>query len=170
MNRELAGRPRIILCDPLEYGPFIAAMKRAYLILTDSGGVQEEAPALAKPVLVLRHETERPEAVKAGVVKLVGSNFDQILRESEILLNDTRAYHAMAKGISPYGDGLAAERIAGILAHELFADQELPNAFIAQQPSEQRKPRKVPASVEARKEIGGENRWIGDNRNPAEKT
>jgi UDP-N-acetylglucosamine 2-epimerase (non-hydrolysing) len=100
----LGGHPRIVLCDPLEYAPFVSAMKRAYLILTDSGGVQEEAPALGKPVLVLREETERPEAVAEGVVKLVGTSADVIL-----------AYAAMARGVSPYGDGHAAERIVGVL-------------------------------------------------------
>lgn len=86
-------------------------MKRAYLILTDSGGVQEEAPALGKPVLVLRDETERPEAVEQGVVKLVGPNYDRIVEEAQRLLDDETAYKAMARGVSPYGDGHAAERI-----------------------------------------------------------
>jgi UDP-N-acetylglucosamine 2-epimerase (non-hydrolysing) len=90
-------------------------MKRADLILTDSGGVQEEAPALAKPVLVMRSETERPEAVDAGAVKLVGTDEDAIFRESIRLLTDLAAYRAMAKGISPYGDGKAASRIVDIL-------------------------------------------------------
>jgi len=114
-RRLLDGSPRIVLCDPLEYGPFIGAMKRAFLILTDSGGVQEEAPALAKPVLVLRDVTERPEAVDAGVVKLVGPSYRRILHESEILLQDAKAYASMARGASPYGDGAAAGRIADIL-------------------------------------------------------
>jgi UDP-N-acetylglucosamine 2-epimerase (non-hydrolysing) len=86
-------------------------MKRAYLILSDSGGVQEEAPALGKPVLVLRHETERPEAVEAGVVKLVWPDYEAIVAEAQLLLDDSDAYHAMARGISPYGDGHACERI-----------------------------------------------------------
>jgi UDP-N-acetylglucosamine 2-epimerase (non-hydrolysing) len=100
-----------ILCEPLDYAPFIAVMKRAYIILTDSGGVQEEAPALGKPVLVLRDETERPEAVQQGVVKLVGPNYEAIVRETQRLLDDESSYRAMARGISPYGDGHAAERI-----------------------------------------------------------
>lgn len=104
-----------VLCDPLEYAPFVAAMKRAYLILTDSGGVQEEAPALGKPVLVLREETERPEAVEHGVVKLVGSNYDAIVNEAQRLLDDETAYHEMARGVSPYGDGHGAERIVNAL-------------------------------------------------------
>lgn len=94
---------------------FVAAMKRAYLILSDSGGVQEEAPALGKPVLVLRHETERPEAVREGVVKLVGTDFDVIVSEAQRLLDDKSAYGKMARGISPYGDGHAAERIVKVL-------------------------------------------------------
>jgi len=114
-HRVLADHSRILLCDPLDYGPFIAAMKRASFILTDSGGVQEEAPALAKPVLVLRSETERPEAVDAGVVKLVGPVYEDILLESERLLRDPQAYASMAKGVSPYGDGAAAGRIAEAL-------------------------------------------------------
>ena len=115
VRRELSGHPRIVLCPPLDYGPFVSAMKRAYFILTDSGGVQEEAPALGRPVLVLRAETERPEAVEAGVVKLVGPVADRIFEEARRLLDDPAAYSAMAKGASPYGDGRAAERIVGVL-------------------------------------------------------
>ncbi len=111
----LAGLPNFILCDPLDYAPFIAAMKRAHIILTDSGGVQEEAPALGKPVLVLRDETERPEAVEQGVVKLVGPHYERIVEEAQRLLDDESAYQAMARGVSPYGDGQAAERIVSVL-------------------------------------------------------
>jgi UDP-N-acetylglucosamine 2-epimerase (non-hydrolysing) len=111
----LGGIENIFLCEPLEYAPFIAAMMRSCLILTDSGGVQEEAPALGKPVLVLRDETERPEAVEEGVVKLVGPNYQRIVEETQRLLDDESAYREMARGISPYGDGHAAERIAGVL-------------------------------------------------------
>lgn len=111
----LVGLPNFTLCEPLDYAPFIAVMKRAYLILTDSGGVQEEAPALGKPVLVLRDETERPEAVKQGVVKLVGPNYDRIIQETQQLLDDESAYRAMARGVSPYGDGHAAARIVKTL-------------------------------------------------------
>lgn len=107
--------PNIILCEPLDYSPFIAAMKRSYLIISDSGGVQEEAPALGIPVLVLREETERPEAVEMGVVKLVGPNYDRILEEAQILLDDPQAYKAMARGVSPYGDGKGAQRIVNVL-------------------------------------------------------
>jgi len=90
-------------------------MMRSHIILTDSGGVQEEAPALGKPVLVLRDETERPEAVEEGVVKLVGPNYRRIVEETQRLLDDESAYRAMARGVSPYGDGHAAERIVGVL-------------------------------------------------------
>lgn len=115
----LSGHPRIHLSAPLDYRPFVAAMKRAHLILSDSGGVQEEAPALGKPVLVLRNETERPEAVAEGVVKLVGSDFDVIVREILRLLDDDEAYKAMARGVSPYGDGQAAIRIRDVLRREI---------------------------------------------------
>lgn len=111
----LGNTPNIILCEPLDYAPFIAAMKKSYLIISDSGGVQEEAPALGKPVLVLRDETERPEAVEMGVVKLVGPNHDRILEEAQTLLDSQDAYKAMARGVSPYGDGKGAERIVAVL-------------------------------------------------------
>lgn len=110
----------IHLCQPLDYAPFIAAMKKAYFIISDSGGVQEEAPALGKPVLVLREETERPEAVEQGVVKLVGSDYEMIVKEAQKLLDDELAYKSMARGISPYGDGLGAERIVRILHESLL--------------------------------------------------
>ena len=102
---------RIILCNPLDYSQFVALMKSAYLILSDSGGIQEEAPALGKPVLVLRNETERPEAVDMGVVKLIGYDFDNIVKNTQRLLHDNKSYSDMAKGVSPYGDGHAADRI-----------------------------------------------------------
>lgn len=105
----------IHLCEPLDYAPFVAAMKRSYIIISDSGGVQEEAPALGKPVLVLRDETERPEAVDEGVVKLVGPNYERIVQETQCLLDDESAYKEMARGVSPYGDGHAAERITKVL-------------------------------------------------------
>lgn len=115
----LAGLPNIILCEPLDYGSFIAVMKRSYLILTDSGGIQEEAPALGKPVLVLRDETERPEALEQGVARLVRADHDAIVSETQRLLDDESAYRAMARGVSPYGDGKAAERIVRILQEQL---------------------------------------------------
>lgn len=122
---ELLGKhPRVVLCDPLDYLPFVSAMKHAYLILSDSGGVQEEAPALGKPVLVLRHETERPEAVEEGVVKLVGTDFDAIVSETQYLLDNESAYRAMDRGVSPYGDGHAATRIVNVIKKYLGADNE----------------------------------------------
>jgi UDP-N-acetylglucosamine 2-epimerase (non-hydrolysing) len=114
-EKLLGGRPRITLCPPLDYLPFVGAMQRSYLILSDSGGVQEEAPALAKPVLVLRNETERPEAVEAGVVKLVGPVCERIVAEAQQLLDDQAYYQSLARGISPYGDGKAAGRIIAVL-------------------------------------------------------
>ena len=111
----LSGHPQVIICDPLEYLPFVGAMQRSYLILSDSGGVQEEAPALGKPVLCLRNETERPEAVDAGTVKLVGSDYERIVKEAQHLLDDEVAYKQMAQAISPYGDGHAAERVLKVL-------------------------------------------------------
>jgi UDP-N-acetylglucosamine 2-epimerase (non-hydrolysing) len=119
-HRELGHHPRIILCKPLDYLPFVALMKQAYCLLTDSGGVQEEAPALGKPVLVLRTETERPEAIEFGVVKLVGVDEDVIVAETNKLLNNKAYYASMAKGVSPYGDGHAAERIVKILQEKLL--------------------------------------------------
>jgi UDP-N-acetylglucosamine 2-epimerase (non-hydrolysing) len=114
-HERLGGKPGIVLAEPMDYGPFVAAMKRSHFILTDSGGIQEEAPALGKPVLVLRTETERPEAVDAGVVRLVGTGSKAIVEAAQRLLDDVSEYEAMAKGVSPYGDGRAAVRIADIL-------------------------------------------------------
>ena len=112
----LGGIERVHLIEPLDYEPFVNLMKRCYLVLTDSGGIQEEAPALGKPVLVLRETTERPEAVAAGTVKLVGTAPHTIIRETNLLLRDAREYEKMAKAVNPYGDGKAAERIVnGIL-------------------------------------------------------
>lgn len=121
---RLGNHQRVHLCDPLDYAPFVEAQKRAYLILTDSGGVQEEAPALGKPVLVLRVETERPEAVEQGVVKLVGTDRNRIVAEASRLLDDPDAYRAMARGVSPYGDGKSAQRIADVLRRDLARREE----------------------------------------------
>lgn len=114
----LSAQANVILSEPLDYEKFVGAMKRAYLILSDSGGVQEEAPALGKPVLVLREETERPEAVKEGVVKLIGSDYDQVVNNVQELLDDKVIYAQMAKGVSPYGDGKAAGRIVKVLIEQ----------------------------------------------------
>jgi UDP-N-acetylglucosamine 2-epimerase (non-hydrolysing) len=107
------------LIDPLPYLPFVALMNRSTLILTDSGGVQEEAPSLGKPVLVMRDTTERPEAVDAGTVKLVGTDFDNIVQETSLLLSDRNAYEAMSRKHNPYGDGMATERIIRVLSCSL---------------------------------------------------
>ncbi len=122
VEQAMADRPRVRLCEPLGYGPFVSALKRATLILTDSGGVQEEAPALGKPVLVLREESERPEAITAGVARLVGHAPDRIVSEASRLLADPVAYRAMARGVSPYGDGQASERIVSAVGRFLGAE------------------------------------------------
>lgn len=113
--RLLSGIERIHLIKPVEYHELACLLKQAYLVLTDSGGIQEEAPTFAKPVLVLRQETERPEGIVAGVAKLVGTNRHKILREVELLLNNRNLYNKMSKAISPYGDGKAAKRIINII-------------------------------------------------------
>ena len=115
VNEELGGLERVCLIDPLDYEPFANLMNRATLILTDSGGVQEEAPALGKPVLVLRDTTERPEAVDAGTVKLIGTNQEKVYGAAKLLLTDAAAYKKMAEAQSPYGDGHAAQRIVKAL-------------------------------------------------------
>lgn len=117
----LGNHPRITLCEPLDYLQFVGVMKHAYLILSDSGGIQEEAPALGKPVLVLRRETERPEGIQEGVVQLVGSDFDKITSTAQHLLDDKAAYKQMACGVSPFGDGKAADRITGVLRNYFAA-------------------------------------------------
>ena len=113
---ELLGNiPNITLLDPLDYNDFVWLMDRSYLVLTDSGGVQEEAPALGKPVLVMREVTERPEGIEAGVARLVGADRQRIVENLEELLTDKKAYTAMTVSKNPYGDGHAAERIVGII-------------------------------------------------------
>ena len=116
----LGGLPNVALLAPQDYLPFVYLMMKSSLIITDSGGIQEEAPSLGKPVLVMRETTERPEAVTAGTVKLVGTDFEGILRESGRLLDDDAAYKAMSQAHNPYGDGKAAERIEQKLLAALF--------------------------------------------------
>lgn len=111
VNRVLGSLPNVFLLDPLEYLPFVYLMSRSHLIITDSGGIQEEAPSLGKPVLVMRDTTERPEAVAAGTVRLVGTDSDRIMSETLGLLDDDVQYQQMARAHNPYGDGLAARRI-----------------------------------------------------------
>ncbi len=130
VREELGGLSQVHLIDPLDYEPFANLMHKAHLILTDSGGVQEEAPALGKPVLVLRDTTERPEAVAAGTVKLIGTDRDVVYNEAKTLLTDEKAYHRMAESVNPYGDGKASERIIqAILYHYGMVDSR-PDVFI----------------------------------------
>jgi len=112
VRRLLSGRDNVILCDPLDYVPFVDLMRRAWIVITDSGGIQEEGPSLGKPILVLREKTERPEAVVAGTVRLVGTDEDRILAEANLLLDSREEYDRMARVHNPYGDGRASGRIA----------------------------------------------------------
>ena len=115
VTEVLGDHPRVNLIEPLDYEPFVNLMARAHLILTDSGGIQEEAPSLGVPVLVVRDTTERPEAVEAGTVSLVGTNYAKVFSELKRLLGDQTAYQKMAMASNPYGDGCAADRIAEII-------------------------------------------------------
>ena len=111
VQEELGGLDRVHLIEPMDYEPFANLMGKVDIVLTDSGGIQEEAPALGKPVLVLRDTTERPEAVDAGTVKLIGTEYEDVLRETNSLLDDAEHYKKMAEATNPYGDGKACERI-----------------------------------------------------------
>lgn len=115
VERWLRGRANVVLVEPLDYVPFVDLMRRAYLIVTDSGGIQEEAPSLGKPVLVLREKTERPEAVEAGTVRLVGTDVERIVSEAGRLIDDERMYEAMSAVHNPYGDGRASARISDVI-------------------------------------------------------
>jgi UDP-N-acetylglucosamine 2-epimerase (non-hydrolysing) len=115
VQRRLSSHPNILLIDPMDYVPFVDLMRRSYLILTDSGGIQEEGPSFGKPILVLREKTERPEAVEAGTVKLVGTDVDRIVEETTRLLDDSTEYQRMSRIHNPYGDGHASERIESAL-------------------------------------------------------
>ncbi|EJL6761120.1 UDP-N-acetylglucosamine 2-epimerase (non-hydrolyzing) [Vibrio cholerae] len=119
VNRFLSGQPNIFLIEPQDYLPFVYLMDRSDVILTDSGGIQEEAPSLGKPVLVMRDTTERPEAVEAGTVKLVGTDVSRIVNEVSILLTDNQAYKKMSVAHNPYGDGAASQRILDAIARKL---------------------------------------------------
>jgi UDP-N-acetylglucosamine 2-epimerase (non-hydrolysing) len=119
----LGAEPRVELREPVSYRELVGLMKASYLVLTDSGGIQEEAPVLGKPVLVMRRVTERPEAVAAGAARLVGTDRTRIVEETERLLKDPDAYSKMARPVSPYGDGHAAERIASHLAQAATSDR-----------------------------------------------
>lgn len=124
LQELLGNHPRIFLTDPLDYGELVGAIGRSHLLLTDSGGLQEEAPSLGKPVLVLRDTTERPEAVAAGTAKLVGTTSENIFANAAELLSDPDAYAAMANAINPFGDGHAAERILQIVQNYLGLSSE----------------------------------------------
>ena len=115
VSRLLSGHENILLVEPLAYVPFVDLMRRAYLLLTDSGGIQEEAPSLGKPVLVMREKTERPEAVQAGTAKLVGTGQARIVDEASRLLDDPQEYNRMARVHNPYGDGRASRHIADLI-------------------------------------------------------
>jgi UDP-N-acetylglucosamine 2-epimerase (non-hydrolysing) len=115
LQAKLGDHPRVFLTEPLDYAELVGAIQRCYLLLTDSGGLQEEAPSLGKPVLVLRETTERPEAVMAGTAKLVGTNPETIADSASKLLSDPQAYEIMAKAVNPFGDGKASDRILAIV-------------------------------------------------------
>lgn len=118
VDQELGHLSQVHLIEPMDYEPFANLMAKADIVLTDSGGIQEEAPALGKPVLVLRDTTERPEAVSAGTVKLVGTAYADVLRETNRLLDDAEHYRSMAEAANPYGDGRACERIIRAILHK----------------------------------------------------
>ena len=118
VKRHLSDIDNVFLIEPQEYLPFVYLMNRCHIIITDSGGIQEEAPSLGKPVLVMRDTTERPEAVAAGTVKLVGTDGDVIVKEINTLLNDDKAYQAMSVAHNPYGDGQACQRIVAALLEQ----------------------------------------------------
>lgn len=129
VQAELGGIERVRLIDPLDYQPFANLIARSYLVLTDSGGIQEEAPALGKPVLVLRDTTERPEAIAAGTVKLIGTDRARVYEETSRLLNDEGEYGRMAAACNPYGDGLAAKRIVDFILWKHGLAGERPEAY-----------------------------------------
>lgn len=124
---RVAGLPNVIVTEPLPYGEFTHLLAMSRIVLTDSGGVQEEAPSLGKPVLVMRDNTERPEAVDAGTVKLVGTNEERIVEEVSRLITDPAAHAAMANAVNPYGDGLAARRATAAIAELLGSGERLPD-------------------------------------------
>ena len=128
-GKYLAGTPRVHLIDPLNADEMHNVMARAYLVMTDSGGLQEEAPALGKPVLVLRRETERPEAIEAGTAALAGTKYDDVLRMGNELLRDESAYAKMAHAVNPYGDGNACRRIADAIEWRFGYRSERPEDF-----------------------------------------
>ena len=129
VEEELSGVDRIHLIEPMEYEPFANLMHHSCLVLTDSGGIQEEAPSLGKPVLVLRNTTERPEAVEAGTVRLIGTDRDRVYEETKRLLTDKSAYDAMSNAVNPYGDGQSSRRIVQAILYTFGNSTEKPNEF-----------------------------------------
>lgn len=127
VNRHLRGCSQVTLVEPMEYVPFVALLMQSSVVLTDSGGIQEEAPSLGKPVLVMRDKTERPEAVLAGTARLVGTRRESIVAECNRLLDDAEAYESMARAHNPYGDGRASQRI-GTTIHEFLSAGPSTNA------------------------------------------
>ncbi len=128
IREVLDGTPGVRLVDPLDYAQTVAAVAASAFVLTDSGGLQEEAPTLGKPVLVMRRETERPEGLEAGTLRLVGAGYEDIVRETRRLLTDRALYARMAQASNPYGDGRAAERIVAALLHALRGDRRRPSS------------------------------------------
>lgn len=128
-DKYLSGHDRIHLIDPLDVSEMHNLMARVHLVMTDSGGLQEEAPALGKPVLVLRRETERPEAVRAGTVKIAGTDAEEIFRMASELLESPQAYRAMAHAVNPYGDGRACERIVDAILWHFGRREQAPEEF-----------------------------------------
>jgi UDP-N-acetylglucosamine 2-epimerase (non-hydrolysing) len=124
IQAQLGEHPRVFLTEPLDYPQLVAAIHRCYLLLSDSGGLQEEAPSLGKPVLVLRETTERPEAVTAGTARLIGTDSQKILESAGELLTDAAAYQKMANAINPFGDGKASDRILDIVQHYCLTNRE----------------------------------------------
>jgi len=129
VQQVLGDSRQVDIIEPMDYEPFVNLMARCHLVLTDSGGMQEEAPSLGKPVLVLRNTTERPEAVDAGTVRLVGTNRTVVRDETNRLLNDEAHYRAMAEAVNPYGDGMACERIVQAIKHAFKLSDHSPLEF-----------------------------------------
>ena len=121
-GEDLSGLKNMFFIEPLEYLSFVYLMEKSSIVLTDSGGIQEEAPGLGKPVLVMRDTTERPEALNAGTVKLVGTDYNKIVNEVSSLIDDKAAYEKMSKAVNPYGDGLACGRIVNALLYRIYAE------------------------------------------------
>ena len=130
VRRMLGAHPQVRLIEPLAYPEFVTALGRSYFVLTDSGGIQEEAPALAKPVLILRNATERPEGIRAGTARLVGTSTQAIVKASEELLVDVAVYDRMARAVNPFGDGRAASRVVDALSYRYGYVATPPEAFV----------------------------------------